>query len=80
MTDKASHPIGHVVRVITKRLAGGEPVQDLWDVADADPEAAVIIVSNEIEATDEEVEAVEALSQSAIDALGLVPGECRKRT
>jgi hypothetical protein len=77
MTDEAKG--GQVVRVTTKRLDGGPPAEELWDVASPDRAAAEQIVSTHIQATDEKVEAIEPLTQSVIDGLGLAPNSCRKR-
>jgi hypothetical protein len=80
MTDKALQQGGQVVRVTTKAHSGATPVTELYDVAIADPRAAEHAVSEHIKAIDEMIEAVEPLSQSVIDALGLKPGEVRRRT
>jgi hypothetical protein len=80
MTDKALQQGGQVVRVTTKAHSGATPVTELYDAAIADPRAAEHAVSEHIKAIDEMIEAVEPLSQSVIDALGLKPGEVRRRT
>jgi hypothetical protein len=78
MTDKALQQGGQVVRVTVNDLQGS-PKSELFDVAVPDPRSAERAVSESIKAIAERIEAVEPLSQSAIDRLGLKPGEIRKR-
>ena len=71
---------GHVVRITTQPLTGRKPQQELFDVAIADPKKAVAKVMNVKNTTpDEKVEIVDSLSDSAVKALGLKPGEVRPR-
>ena len=67
------------MRVTTTSFGGAQPVDELYDVAVANPLRAESAVSQHIYATDEKIEAIEPLTQSAVDGLGLKPGEVRKR-
>ena len=79
MTAKALQQGGQLVRVTTSGFGGAQSVVELYDVAVANPLRAESAVSQHIEATDDKIEAIEPLSQSAVDALGLKPREVRKR-
>ena len=79
MTDEALQAGGQVVRVTIKSLSSGPPKAELYDVAMPDRRNAERAVADLINASDENVEAVEPLPQSVIDGLGLKPGQVRKR-
>jgi hypothetical protein len=65
---------GQVVRVT---LPDGQ--QELYDVAIAAPGEAEAMVSASINATNEIIEAIEGLPQTALDGLMLPTGSLRKR-
>ena len=67
------------MHVTTKGFGTARPLVEIFDAAIADPRAAESAVSEHIKALDEYIEAVEPLPQSAIDGLGLKPGQVRKR-
>ena len=69
---------GHVVRIATQPMTGRRPHYELFDVAIADPKKAIAkVVKAKNTTKDETVEVVDSLSESAIRALGLEPGEIR---
>ena len=67
---------GHVVIRITERLGGGEPLRTAYAVAEPNQHRAVALFKLRPDHTaDEQVEAVVELTQSAVDSLGLRPGD-----
>ena len=79
MKDSSDEPVGHVVRVTTPGHWSAAPTVEFYDVAVPSPRAAEFFVSELIKAIDQRVEALEPLSQSVASALGLTPGQIRKR-
>ena len=67
---------GKIVLIITKRLGGGPPAKTLYAIAEADAEEAKKIVDKAYRPTrDEIVEVVGSLSENAVQALQLEPGQ-----
>ena len=68
-------PAGWVVRVTTQQLVGGAPMTMLYAAAFFMPNEAEEAVRKRDRATpDEKVEAVDILSQTTLDRLGIGPG------
>lgn len=80
MSDAAKRkPAGWVVRVVTQRLGGGEPLTALYAVALPMPSEAEAVIKSRTGATlDEAVNAVDPLSQAEIDDLELGRGEYKR--
>lgn len=78
--DKNNETAGWIVRVTTKRMGGGAPAVELFEVAVKDPNAAVEKVRKVAGAgRDTDVETAVRLSLKEVTGLGLSPGEVRRR-
>ena len=74
-TRDGAQPAGWLVRVTTKRLGGGEPLRTYYGARffmSGEAEDAVKVRDGATQ--DEEVEAIEPLSQSTLDGLGIANG------
>lgn len=65
---------GQVVLVTTERLEGGPPLRSVYYVAEENPAKAEAIIGA-VMAPNEKVEAWGPLPESAVQALGLKPGD-----
>lgn len=79
MNNEAETTKGRVVRVTTKSLGGGSPMEQLFDVAIDDDAKAVEAVKTRISHLDEDVAVVGVLSENAVTGCDLTANEVKQR-
>ena len=63
---------GQLVSLSTRRMGGGEPLEQIFIVAEADPEKAIkLVMARSGATTDETLEAVQEIDDEALGHLAL---------
>jgi hypothetical protein len=66
---------GRLIKVVTPTVAGAEPREQVYVVAEQDSAVAITIIRQRIAGAADHVEAVGRASEQLLRALGLAPGQ-----